>query len=64
MSHEEMLYYSERAATERQHAAESTNPHVIEIHEELAARYDRLVVAEELHTPRPHAVDVRNFSRA
>ena len=64
MSPDEKLYYSERAAIERQRAAESTNPHVIEIHEKLAALYDRLVDTDELHTPRPHFVDATNSSRA
>ena len=43
MSPDEMDYYGKRAAIERQRAAESTNPHVIEIHNKLAALYERLV---------------------
>lgn len=54
MTHEELIYYRERALIERQRAAESTNSHAIEIHEELAALYDRLVAMEA--TPTLHIV--------
>lgn len=54
MSPEELMYYRERALIEGQRAAESTNLHVIEIHEKLAALYDRLV--EMKATPTLHIV--------
>ena len=52
MSPEELLYYRERALIERQRAAESTNPYVIEIHQKLADLYDKLVEHEEIPTRR------------
>ena len=51
MPPEELLYYRERALIKRQRAIESTNLHVIEIHEKLAALYERLVELEG--EPRP-----------
>lgn len=64
MSPEEKLYYLERAAIERQRAAESSNPHVIEIHEKLAALYERLVDTDELPMPNAAGLDVMHSSRA
>ena len=51
MSPEEISYYRERASIERQSAAQSTNPHVIEIHEKLADLYEKLVEMEGHHEP-------------
>lgn len=60
MSPEELNYYRERAIIERQRAAESTNLHAIEIHEKLAALYDKLVEMEA--TPTLHIVGERSPS--
>lgn len=51
MLSDDKLYYSERAAIERQRAAESANPHVVEIHEKLADLYERLVEMDEGQAP-------------
>ena len=64
MSPEEKLYYSERAAAERQRAAESTNPHVVEIHTKLAALYDKLVDTDEFNPSDLNGVDVTTAFRA
>ena len=53
MHPEELLYYRERAFIERQRAAESTNPHAIEIHQKLADLYERLVELEQAPRPVP-----------
>ena len=47
MSPEDSTYYRERAAAERQCAAESTNPHAREIHQKLAELYERLIALDE-----------------
>ena len=62
MSPDEIDYYSKRAAIERQRAVESTNPHVIEIHNKLAALYERLVDLGE--PPRAHIEDRISSSAA
>ena len=57
MSSEELNYYRERARVERQRAAESSNPHVIEIHEKLAALYEKLIELEKVHQPTLHIAE-------
>ena len=42
----------------------STNLHVIEIHEKLAALYDKLVDMEQPHNPGLRVVDARNAAQA
>ena len=64
MTPEEILYYRERAAIERQLAADSTNPRVVEIHEKLAALYDQLVEGDEFQPAQMNDADVRSASRA
>ena len=47
MSQEELEYYRNRARTEAELAATSTNRQVAEIHRKLAALYEELVRVEE-----------------
>ena len=60
MSSDESTYYRERAQIERRRAAESQNPHVIEIHAKLAALYEKLIELEEQHQPTFRLVEVMN----
>ena len=52
MSHDELSYYRERAAIERQRAAGSTNAHAVEIHRKLAELYEQLVELEQVPPPK------------
>ena len=60
MCPDESAYYRERAQIERQRAAESENPHVIEIHAKLAALYEKLIELEEQHQSTFRLVEVMN----
>ena len=60
MTPEELTYYRERSRIERARAAESTNPHVVEIHEKLAMLYEKLVAIEDATPPMGRAAEVRD----
>ena len=64
MSPEELSYYRERSKIERARAAESSNPHVIEIHEKLATLYEKLVAIEEETLPMGQVAQVRDRLQA
>lgn len=64
MSHAEASYYRQRALIERQRAAESTNPHAVEIHRKLADLYEQLVAHEESPPPEQHAAAERRHAQA
>ena len=48
MSSEDLTYYRERSAAEREAAKSASRSDIAEIHEELARLYDALVEHEEL----------------
>lgn len=60
MTADEIVYYRQRAATERQRAQEATHPSAAEIHEKMAVIYERLVDLDRLPNPKLHLVDVMN----
>lgn len=55
MSSDDLAYYRQRAAAEREAAKSSSNVEIAEIHQELARLYDALVEHEELRPNRPPA---------
>jgi len=52
---EDIIYYRERAKTERERAKASNNADIADIHEELARLYDALIEHETLR-PALHIV--------
>jgi len=44
----DIQYYGERAATERERARNAANPDIAEIHEELARQYEAMIKHPEL----------------
>ena len=52
MSSDDLTYYRERAAAEREAAKVSANTDIKEIHEELARLYDALIEHERLRSAR------------
>lgn len=64
MSSDELNYYRERAQIERQRAAESTNPHVVEIHRKLAGLYEQLVDLGESPMQAPVSFSLNGHAQA
>ena len=63
MSPDELAYYRERAAAERQLASQSANPVVAEIHGRLAELYQQLVDLDRKPRAKLHLVEVMNPAR-
>jgi len=57
MSPEEITYYRERAAIERQLAETAENQRAGEIHAELASLYESLIALEHDHAPNLRLVE-------
>ena len=55
MASDDLAYYRQRAAAERERAKASSSADIAEIHEELARLYDALIAHESLR-PKLHIV--------